>query len=181
MKRLKKFFIGFDYRSLVVPAIIVVLSIIAGVFFGKGSPYNIPEKCRSTDTIQVEIKSDADSAVEDTEEVLPELTVENFMSVCESLSIQHSNVVYAQSVLESGNFTSKQFKTKNNFLGLYDSKNKRYMSFDHWTECLLAYRDKVQYRYRGSSYDTEEYLCWLEKIGYAEDTFYTKKLRKILR
>jgi hypothetical protein len=183
MKRLKKFFIGFDYKSLVIPAVIVVLSIMAGVFFGKGSPYSIPDKLREPDTIRIEITVKPDSTVEENErkQELPDLTTENFISVCESLSIQHPNVVYAQSVLESGNFTSNQFKTKNNFLGLYDSKNKRYMSFSHWTECLLAYRDKVQYRYRGSSHDTEEYLCWLENIGYAEDPDYVRKVRKLIK
>lgn len=109
-----------------------------------------------------------------------DLTKDNFFTVCSILEIKHPDVVYAQARLESGNFTSSHYRNRNNFLGIYDSKRKRYMSFDHWTDCLVAYRDKVQYRYKRNS-DREDYLCWLVETGYAQDPNYISKLRKMLK
>lgn len=109
-----------------------------------------------------------------------ELTKDNFFLVCSELEIKFPEVVYAQSRLESGNFTSQNHRNRNNFLGLYNSKRKQYMSFDHWTGCLEAYRDKVQYRYT-RDLDLEDYLSWLVEIGYAEDPEYISKVRGILK
>lgn len=105
---------------------------------------------------------------------------DNFFLVCNVLEIKFPEVVYAQARLESGNFTSAHFKNRNNCLGIYDSKRKRYMSFNHWTDCLLAYRDKVQYRYKRNS-DREDYLRWLVETGYAQDHNYISKVRKMLK
>jgi hypothetical protein len=55
------------------------------------------------------------------------------------------------------------------------------MSFSHWTECLIAYRDKLQYRYTGVPDDTETYLSWLTEIGYAEDPEYITRIKNIMR
>lgn len=109
-----------------------------------------------------------------------DLTKENFFTVCSILEIKHPDVVYAQARLESGNFTSAHYRNRNNFLGIYDSKRKRYMSFGHWTDCLVAYRDKVQYRYKRNS-DREDYLKWLVETGYAQDPNYISKVRKMLK
>lgn len=106
---------------------------------------------------------------------------EAFYWFCRSNSILYPEVVWAQARQESGNFTSTIYETKNNCLGLYNSKKKSYMSFSHWTDCLIAYRDRVQYRYSGSSDNTEEYLSWLTDIGYAEDPEYITKVRNIMR
>lgn len=114
--------------------------------------------------------------------VLTDLKIsrDNFFLVCNVLEIKFPEVVYAQARLESGNFTSAHFKNRNNCLGIYDSKRKRYMSFNHWTDCLLAYRDKVQYRYKRNS-DREDYLRWLVETGYAQDPNYISKVRKMLK
>lgn len=109
-----------------------------------------------------------------------DLTKENFFTVCRILEIKHPDVVYAQARLESGNFTSAHYRNRNNFLGIYDSKRKRYMSFGHWTDCLVAYRDKVQYRYK-RNLDREDYLHWLVETGYAQDPNYISKVRKMLK
>jgi flagellum-specific peptidoglycan hydrolase FlgJ len=109
-----------------------------------------------------------------------EMSKDNFFSVCEMLSIKHPEVVYAQARLESGNFTSSHYVKRNNFLGIYDSRNHRYMSFEHWTDCLVAYRDKVQYRYKRNA-DRNDYMNWLVEIGYAEDPDYINKIKRMVK
>ena len=159
-------------------AVIVVIAILFGLFGGKcsGSPRY------SAIPVMDSITVDSTEIVLDDTLVLTELAMnkENFFLVCETLLIKHPDVVYAQARLESGNFTSAHYRNRNNFLGLYDSKRKRYMSFEHWTDCLVAYRDKVQYRYRRNS-DRDDYLSWLVETGYAEDPDYVCKVRKLLK
>ena len=109
-------------------------------------------------------------------------TYEEFTLFCEENSILYPDVVWAQARIESGNFTSPLYQSKCNCLGLYNSRKKEYYTYESWTDCLIGYRDKVQYRYNGSAVNVEEYLSWLTKIGYAAtgETYLTE-IRKILR
>ena len=89
--------------------------------------------------------------------------------------IKEPKIVLAQAKLESGNYTSELFKRKNNFLGLYNSRKRQYFKFDHWSECILAYKDMIEYKHK----DGEDYYDFLERIGYAEDPSYIRKVREI--
>lgn len=89
--------------------------------------------------------------------------------------IKHPKAVLAQAKLESGNFTSKYYRTKNNFLGLYNSREKKYFKFNHWSECILAYKDMVEYKLR----EGEDYYQFLDRIGYAENPNYVNQVKQI--
>lgn len=89
--------------------------------------------------------------------------------------IKEPKVVLAQAKLESGNYTSYLFKRNNNFLGLYNSRKRQYFEFDHWSECILAYKSMIEYKYK----DGEDYYQFLDRIKYAEDPAYLDKVRKI--
>ena len=90
-------------------------------------------------------------------------------------NIEHPTIVKAQAILETGNFTSNLCVKNNNLFGLYDSKNKRYYSYNHWWESIIAYKKTIQKRYENSRY----YYMFLEDIKYARDKEYTNKLKKI--
>lgn len=105
-----------------------------------------------------------------------DLNEENFYLACGRLGITHPNIVYAQAVLESGHFTSSLYKRTNNMLGLYNSRKKCYYKFKHWSECLVAYRDMVQYKYVGGDYYT-----FLNDLPYAEDRHYVRKVRRLTK
>ena len=107
-----------------------------------------------------------------------ELNRENFFLVCKIYSIKFPEIVYAQARLESGNFKSKLFRTKNNFLGLYNSRIKDFYEFNHWTDCLLGYRDLLQFKYTGDDH-YETYYKFLKELPYAMDPKYIQKVRKI--
>lgn len=109
-----------------------------------------------------------------------ELNKENFFIVCEELGLVHSDVIYAQALLESGHFTSGWYKTHNNFLGLWNSYKSEPYSFPHWSDCLRGYRDYIQYRYDEEMGTTDEYLIFLDELGYAEDPDYDSKIRRML-
>ena len=100
---------------------------------------------------------------------------EGLREALEYYEVKYPNVVYAQAILETGNFKSDVCVKNNNLFGLYDSKNKRYYKFKHWSESVEAYIKYIQYKY-----DRGSYYSFLEELNYAKDPKYTKKLRIIV-
>ena len=90
-------------------------------------------------------------------------------------NIEHPTIVKAQAILETAHFTSDLCVKNNNLFGLYDSKNKRYYSYNHWWESIIAYKKTIQKRYENSRY----YYMFLEDIKYAKDKEYINKLKEI--
>lgn len=90
--------------------------------------------------------------------------------------IKCPNIVYAQAVLETGHFKSDVCQSKNNLFGLYDSNNKKYYEFDHWSESVLAYKNYIQSKYKSDS----SYYKFLQSINYAEDPTYVKKVKRLV-
>ena len=73
---------------------------------------------------------------------------EGLMEALIYYDIKHSKIVYAQAVLETGNFKSALLTNNNNLFGLYNSRKGKYHSFDHWSNSVKAYKDFIQYRYK---------------------------------
>lgn len=101
---------------------------------------------------------------------------ESLFLALEYYGVKHPEIVFAQSKLETGNWTSHICKKYNNLFGLYDSKNHDYYKFNHWSESVIAYKEKVQYKYKDTK---EDYYNFLQRIGYAEDSLYIEKVRLI--
>lgn len=104
------------------------------------------------------------------------LTVMNLLDVMKEVGISNRLFVLAQSLLETGYFTSNVCKTRNNIFGLYDSRHKCYYKFDSWESSVVGYYKFIQYRYKGGNY-----LSFLKRIGYAEDPKYISKVAKLSR
>lgn len=68
------------------------------------------------------------------------------------------------------------YKTLNNLFGLRNN-DSTYMSFEHWTDAVAAYKKYIQ-KYESPPDDYYEYL---DKLGYAEDKNYTTKLKQIIK
>ena len=107
---------------------------------------------------------------------LPELTIPNLYAEIIQNGIRHPKIVLAQAILETGWFTSPVCRNKHNLFGLTNPRTGKYFEFDHWTESVLAYYTKVQYRYKGGNY-----LLWLREIGYAEDPRYVRSVIRVLK
>lgn len=94
----------------------------------------------------------------------------------EYYNVQHSDIVYAQAILETGYFRSKVCKEYNNLFGLYDSKNGDYYRFNHWSESVVGYLNYIQYKF----HPPDDYYTFLQDIGYAEDSLYINKLKRLV-
>lgn len=94
----------------------------------------------------------------------------------EYYDVQYPEIVYAQAILETGYFRSKVCKKYNNLFGLYDSKNNDYYKFNHWSESVLGYLNYIQFKY----HPPDDYYTFLQDIGYAEDSLYINKLKRLV-
>ena len=103
-------------------------------------------------------------------------TKELVKEACEYFGLKHSEIVVAQSILETGHYHSDNCVKHNNLFGLYNSRRAQYYKFDKWWKSVIAYRDMIQYRYKGG-----DYYEWLQKIGYAEDPSYISKVKGIVK
>lgn len=100
---------------------------------------------------------------------------EGLVEALEYYEIQFPEIVYAQALLETGHFSSSVCKNYNNLFGLYNSKIKDYYSFEHWSDSVKAYRDFVQYKYKGNT----DYYTFLVDLPYATDPNYIRKIKQL--
>ena len=114
-----------------------------------------------------------------------DISIDNIYSLFEYLNIEHSDIVFAQMKLESGNFNSNLAKNNNNFFGMKyprqratvaQGADRGYAYYRSWSYSVLDYA-MWQRRY-ASGLTEDEYLeMLLEK--YAEDKSYVKKVKSI--
>lgn len=90
--------------------------------------------------------------------------------------IKFPEIVLAQAKLETGNYTSRICRVKNNLFGLNSARG--YRTYTHWTESVKAYKKLIQSKYKGG-----DYYKFLENLGYAGkgNTLYTKCLKRIVK
>lgn len=100
---------------------------------------------------------------------------EGLIEALDYYEIQYPEIVYAQALLETGHFSSSVCKNYNNLFGLYNSRTKSYYRFDNWWDSVKAYKDFVQYKYKGNT----DYYTFLVKLPYATDPNYIRKIKQL--
>lgn len=105
-----------------------------------------------------------------------DLNIENYLKVLEFYEIKNTTKVLAQALWETGHFKSYNCRIRNNTLGLYDSKNKKFFSFNHWSESIKLYKEAVEYKLK----EGENYYTFLDRIGYAEDPNYIDNIKSMV-
>lgn len=148
---------------------------ISFIIIGLGA-LTLPDHYKENDKLDIPVKNLI--KLEQPEFLMSENPKEDLIKVLDYYDIQHPEIVYAQAILETGNFKSRIFKEYNNLFGLYDSRTHSYYKFDHWAQSVVGYKNYIQYRYNPSS---DDYYKFLSDIGYAEDPEYIHKLKKIVK
>lgn len=113
-------------------------------------------------------------------QVPEEPTIDAVRIACNHYGILFPDIVVAQSILETGYYTSNVCKNYNNILGLYDSRKKDYFRFEHWAESLRGYRESVEYKYKGDKSSPLDYYIFLDTLPYAEDPMYIHRVRYLV-
>ena len=104
------------------------------------------------------------------------LNIENLLAVLQQYGVKFPQIVAAQALLETGYFTSRVCLENNNLFGLRYPSNGSYYTFNSWEESIKAYKDYVQYKYKGGNY-----YNFLDGIEYAEDGEYINKVKQIAK
>ena len=105
-----------------------------------------------------------------------ELNIRNLVDEMDRCGITNQRYVVAQALLETGYFTSRVCWECKNLFGLRRPSDGSYYEFERWEDSVKAYRDYVQYKYKGG-----DYFQFLNRIGYAEDKYYVLKVRQIAK
>ncbi len=103
-----------------------------------------------------------------------ELNINNLYQALDKYGVAFPKIVVAQALLETGYFTSNVCLNYNNLFGLRKPNDGSYYLFNNWEESVKAYKDYVQYKYKGG-----DYFRFLQRIGYAEDSNYLYKVKSI--
>lgn len=102
------------------------------------------------------------------------------------LKVKYPHIVLSQSIIESGNYTSKIFLENNNPFGMKLSWNRAttalgikngYAYYSNLRDAIIDYAF-MQSSYYRSAKTEEDYYILLQKF-YAEDKEYINKVRKI--
>lgn len=104
------------------------------------------------------------------------LNIEKLLAVLQQYGVKFPQIVAAQALLETGYFTSRVCLENNNLFGLRCPSNGSYYTFNSWEESIKAYKDYVQYKYKGGNY-----YNFLDGIEYAEDGEYINKVKQIAK
>jgi flagellum-specific peptidoglycan hydrolase FlgJ len=115
----------------------------------------------------------------------PKFTSELLREYIKEKGILHPDIVYAQAVLETGNFTSRIFRESHNLFGMKLPKirptvatGERYghATYCHWKDSVDDY---LLWQEMWSNIETEAVYYTLLQRVYAEDQNYTRLVKTI--
>lgn len=116
-----------------------------------------------------------------------EFSREQLKKYIKHLNLKHPDIVYAQAVLETGNFSSQLFKNNNNLFGFKEPKvrnNTSRGSANGYAYYLNWKQSVIDYALYQSSYlrklNKQQYFNYLDK-NYAKDPNYSIKLKQIIK
>lgn len=99
------------------------------------------------------------------------------------VGIEHPQIVYAQSIVESGHYTSVICRENKNIFGMKMPKTRRtlatgvnrgHATYDSWKQSIFDYWLWQKYYYKGGNY-----YEFLESWGYATSKDYINLLKSI--
>lgn len=149
----------------------IVIAISLFLFNIAGSNTNIRWDSVGLDSQKIE----TDTTSRDTSFLDGELNDSTLLLALKYYEVSDPLIVRGQARLESGHYTSRLCKQYNNFLGLYDSKNRRYFRFKHWTDCIKGYKKYVAYRKR----EGESHYKFIKRIKYSTNPDYIKHVKRL--
>lgn len=158
-------------KALIVAATVVPWSVVIVLLLQVKSIVSQQPKVETVPVIEV-----ADTIINEQPKFFSQTPKEGLEEALSYYGLKHKDIVYAQAILETGNFKSKVCKENNNLFGLYNSKKKRYCKFKHWAESVVAYKEWIQKKYQPPN----NYYKFLENVNYAEEKEYTRLLKEIV-
>lgn len=142
--------------------------------------------CITTWIFQPEVKTVVEKIPFIISEKSNEFSEDKLKSKISELKLQHPDIIYAQAILESGNFESTIFKKNHNLFGMKVPSTRpttalglqlNHAYYNNWEESLIDY--SLWQSAFARNLNQEQYLDLLNKI-YAEDGKYKDKLINLI-
>ena len=115
-------------------------------------------------------------------------TEKKFIELIKELNMKFPHIVYAQAILESGNFKSKIFVESNNMFGMREAKSRintakgtqyNHAYYNTWEESVYDY-GFYQCRYMSNIRNEEDYFLALDASYSEVGGNYSKMLKQII-
>ena len=112
---------------------------------------------------------------------------EELVVMLKELNVKYPHIVLAQSILETGHYSSTIFKTNHNLFGMKEARSRvktakgtqlNHAYYDNWKESVYDYAF-YQCRYLGRVTNEDEYYQALD-ASYAEADQYSNNLKQII-
>ena len=103
--------------------------------------------------------------------------------------LEFPDIVFAQAVLESAHFKSKIFRENNNIFGMKIAKKRQTSSvgakngfsvYISWRDSIIDYYYYQEMVLNKNKFTREQYFNYLDR-SYAQSSFYSKKLKEIIK
>lgn len=120
---------------------------------------------------------------------IPKFTKENLQQYILTKRIIHPEIVFAQAVLETGNFSSRIFRENHNLFGMRLAKKRRTLAigerynhavYNNWMESVDDYL-LWQQQFKKTPLELEKHYYRLLDRIYAEDPNYVKVVKIVRR
>ena len=115
------------------------------------------------------------------------LTSELFIEALYYAEVISPEIAYKQALIETGRFTSNLFWRGNNAFGMKMARRREttatstvygHAAYSHWYDSVKDYVLWQQW-YKDRGYSMDNYLDFLQEVGYATDRHYISKLKNI--
>lgn len=124
------------------------------------------------------------------EEPMMNLSHINLYRTIQSMGISFPDIVFAQALLESGNFTSRLATMNNNLFGMKLAKSREttaigkgrsgYAKYESWVHSVEDYFHWQNYFMKNKDLNRKQYLNLLSRV-YAEDKNYISRINRKIR
>lgn len=117
------------------------------------------------------------------------LTKEALWSTINEMGIKHPDVVFAQALLESGDFSSPVCKRNNNLFGMKMPELRKtvahpgfkgYAKYESWKQSIYDYKLYQEHLFRNGELSRSQYISKLNKI-YSEVSDYSTRLKRVIK
>jgi len=157
--------------------LIILITFVIGVVIGitaAGLSYNTGPIQQTMETNDEQEEETIDTLLFVWRDSHHHLSEENVLKELIAQDIDYPEIVLAQALIETGNFSSMSCTKDNNLFGLrkYDLS---YWKFSNWTESVRFYKDKIQ-KYKEKPKD---YYAFLERLPYAESQTYIQTIMPV--
>lgn len=175
MKDNKDFFVFYSKQRIILTTITIFI-------FGWLCGCIKPVTDTLTENVEITINSDT-IYVSDVDEFTPEKLV----TMLEDLNIKYPHIVLAQSMIETGHWSSALYRENNNLFGMKRARRRitsaigtknGHAYYNNWRDSVYDYAF-YQARYVSHTKNEEEYLSYLGR-SYAEADHYVNTIRKVI-